>query len=111
MTDAKCPLGFEAARKDWNVALAGREMTEADWTSLTFGEQARYGAAECKTKGANYSTRISGRQVSVTVDLPDSLIGTGFSPAEAKWLESAIHKKIEDTLHWMLTARRNGWPT
>jgi hypothetical protein len=105
------PFGFEAAKADWNKELAGREMTEADWNSLTLGEQARYGGTECKTKGANYSTRISGRQVSVTVDLPDSLIGNGFNQAEAKWLEAAIHKEIENTLHWMLTARRNGWPT
>ena len=106
---ALMPLGFEAAKADWNRALVGREMTMADWTSLTFGEQARYGAAECKTKGAVYSSRVKHNVVEVRVSLPDSLAMNGLREDEAKWIEAALHKELETTIHWIITARRNGW--
>ena len=98
------PIGFDAARDDWNTAFAGREMTVADWNSLTLGEQARYGARECQTKGANYTIRVSGRAIEIKVDLPSSLI-EGFTAAESRWLESAAHKIVAETIFYVLQRR------
>lgn len=103
MTDL--PIGFASAANDWNEDFAGRPYSLADWNQLTFGEQQRYGASECKTKGAVYGTKVLGREVSVVVNLPDSLVGSGFSESEARWLEQSLHKAAENTIHWILTRR------
>src|SRR5712691_3502899 len=100
------PLGFEAARNDWNEKLAGRPMNERDWTSLTFGEQGRYGAQECKTKGAIYSVHVAADVIEVKVSLPRSLMLDGLTQDEAKWIESALHKSLEETIHWIITWRQ-----
>jgi hypothetical protein len=103
------PIGFEAAKADWNEALAGRPMNDEDFYSLTFGEQARYGAQECKTKGAMFTTRISQNVLEVRVELPASLSLAGIQKSEAVGIEYAIHKAIENTIHWILVSRQNGW--
>lgn len=100
------PIGFDAAAADWDTVLAGRSYTIDDWNRLTFREQQRYGSQECKTKGAIYRTQIKGKILSVTVDLPSSLVGSGFSAKEATWLEDALHKKVEETIHYILIARQ-----
>lgn len=99
------PIGFEAAKADWNELFAGRPYSLDDWNGLTFGEQQRYGAAECKTKGAIYRTEIAGAVVNVSVNLPASLVGAGFAEKEARWLEGALHKAAEAAIHWILAAR------
>jgi hypothetical protein len=99
------PPGFEAAAKDWNIALAGREMGLSDWYSLTLGEQARYGAAECKTKGAIYSVHVTHDHIAVSISLPRSLHMDGLREDEAKWIEAALHKELETTIHWILVER------
>lgn len=102
---SESPVGFDAAKAEWNEKFAGRPYSLSDWNSLTFSEQQRYGMQECKTKGAIYTTAVDGRHLRVTVDLPVSLVGQGFSQSEARWLESALHKKLEETIHWVLVAR------
>lgn len=106
----KYPIGFAAAEADWSLAEGPnpRPYTLDLWNQLTFGEQQRYGAQECKTKGAVYSITTRGLEISATVKLPTSLAGSGFSEAEAKWIEAALHKKIEETVHWILVARNKG---
>lgn len=103
------PIGFDAAAEDWNDQLNGRPMGLGDWNSLTFGEQARYGARECRTKGAMFKSRVSAGEVSMAVTLPSNLALTGLTEKEAKWLEAALHRKFEETLHWIIVGRQNGW--
>lgn len=100
------PIGYEAAKADWNRDFSGRDMTLRDWTSLTLGEQARYGAAECKTKGAVYSVRVSRNKIDVSISLPDSLALNGLREDEAKCIEAALHSKLEDTIHWIIVSRQ-----
>lgn len=102
---AQIPLGYQSAAADWDEVFAGRPYTLADWNSLTFGEQERYGAQECKTKGAMYHTSVNNKTVRLTVELPTSLVGHGFTAKESKWLESALHKAAERTIHWVLVRR------
>ncbi len=100
------PLGFEAARNDWDEKLAGRSMNDRDWTSLTFGEQARYGAQECKTKGAIYSVYVAADVIEVKVNLPRSLILSGLTKDEAEWIEFVLHRSLENAIHWIITRRQ-----
>lgn len=39
------PIGFNAAKADWNEELAGRPYSIDDWNQLTFGEQRSYALA------------------------------------------------------------------
>jgi hypothetical protein len=107
------PLGFRAAEADWNhlelKCPDPRPYTLELWNQLTMGEQAKYGAEECKTQGAIYTSEITGDSVSMTVALPTSLVPNGFSEKEARWIEDALHKKFEETIHWILVTRQNGW--
>lgn len=106
---ADLPLGFEAAKADWNKEFSGREMNIHDWTSLTLGEQANYGALECKTKGATFSIHVAHDHFAVSVSLPFSLMLHGLREDESKWIEAALHRELERTIHWIITARQNGW--
>lgn len=103
------PLGFEAAAADWNEPFAGRPMNYNDWASLTIGEQQRYAASECKTKGAIYSSHVTADRVEFSVKLPPDLAMQGLKDWEARWIEAAVHKSLEQTIALMLTARREGW--
>ncbi len=107
------PLGFEAAKAEWDdfelKCHSPRPYTLDLWNELTLGQQARYGAMECKTKGAIYSSVIKKNEVTMSIALPDNLIMHGLTEKEAKWLENALHKKFEETIHWIVTSRNNGW--
>lgn len=104
MAESK-PLGFDAAAADWNEAYAGRPMNLADWNSMTLGEQARYGATECQTKGAIYKSRVNESEIHFTVQLPSSMKLTGLTEREAKWIEAALHRKLEETIVWIIRGR------
>lgn len=103
------PPGFQAAKDEWDEfelkCRQPRPYTLALWNQLTLGEQAGYGRRECKTKGAVYKTRVTPSALHLTIELPESLIGSGFSEEEAKQLENAAHRKMEDTIHWILVRR------
>lgn len=109
MSDAM-PIGFDAAKKDWDdyeqKCRNPRPYNIALWNSLTLGEQQRYGAQECKTKGAIYKIRVAGCRLHMEIDLPVSLIGSGYSEAEARSLEHQLHKKAEEAIHWMIVRRQ-----
>jgi hypothetical protein len=100
------PIGFSEAARDWNVALAKREMTYRDWSELTLGEQARYAARECQTKGAVYSSRITGNEITFSVKLPPTLAMTGLTADEARCLEGYLHRKLEEQIVAILQLRQ-----
>lgn len=99
------PLGFAAASADWNEAFAGRPMEYHDWLTLTFGEQQRYAAQECKTKGAVYSSRVSRNSIAFEISLPESLALDGLTEDEAGSLERHLHRVLEKQISSILTLR------
>ena len=109
MTTQTFPIGFEAAKAEWDECerhgINPRPYTIQLWNELTFGEQQRYGSEECRTKGAIYETKIHGDLLHITVKLPESLIGAGFTKDEAHRLEQTAHRKIEEAIYWTLQHR------
>jgi hypothetical protein len=99
------PLGFEQAAEDWNEAYAGRPMGMADWLQLTFGEQHRYAAQECKTKGANCVSKVCADRIEFTITLPPSLHMVGLTAKDAERIENALHKAAESVIAWELQYR------
>jgi hypothetical protein len=95
MSETLKPLGYEAAAEDWNEAFAHRPMEMRDWTSLTFGEQARYAQAECRTKGAVYKSKITPTRVHFEVELPPSLALHELTEEDAGRLERELHRAFE----------------
>lgn len=103
---AEMPIGFEAAKAAWDEKLAGRPMTLDDWNSLTFGDHARYGAQECKTKGAVYTSHVSRSEVTVKIALPENLAMNGLTEGEAREIERKLHKTLEEAVYWILRWRQ-----
>ena len=102
------PLGFDAAASEWNAHFAGREQTLEDWNRLTLGEQQRYAAQECKTKGAIYSSKITRNSIAFTVSLPDALAMDGLTRDDADRLERHMHRVLEHQIASILQLRRMG---
>ena len=100
-----CPLGFSQAAEDWNEAFAGRAMNISDWNQLTLGEQHRYAMQECKTKGANYTSRVSADRIEFVITLPPTLRLEGLTSKDAERIERALHKAAENVISWELQHR------
>lgn len=108
----KMEIGFAAAKAEWDAfelqTVDPRPYTKELWNQLTFGEQQRYGAQECQTKGAVYTSRIRANKIEFSVTLPSDLTLNGLTENEAKWLERALHKKMEETIVWIIRGREFG---
>lgn len=102
---ALLPMGYAASEADWNVAFAGRPMDMSDWNSLTLGEQHRYAAQECKTKGAVYTSHIREDRIEFSVALPSALHLSGLTREEAESYERELHRVVEDRIAWILQYR------
>lgn len=102
---ALLPMGYAASEADWNEAFAGRPMDMSDWNSLTLGEQHRYAAQECKTKGAVYTSHIREDRIEFSVSLPPALRLSGITREEAQSYERELHRVVEDRIAWILQYR------
>ncbi len=100
------PIGFDAAKDDWNAVFAGRPMTEKDWNQLTIGEQGRYAVIECKTKGAIYHSHISSDKIDFSISLPKVLALTNLDRDEAGKIERYMHKAVEKEIAAILQLRQ-----
>jgi hypothetical protein len=100
------PLGYMASLEDWNERFAGRPMNMSDWNRLTCGEQQRYAAQECKTRGAIYKSKVSSNKISFEIILPASLTLQGLTESEAEGLERYLHRRLEEQVAAILQLRR-----